>query len=165
MEKEDFYLIGETKMGPMSLEAIKAAAITPDTLVWHNELTDWTKASNLPELQGTSTGAKPVTPQAATPYAQAAYTDNMSRPPMPDNYLVWAILCTVLCCLPLGIVSIISSTKVSAAYNVGDYVGAQKASDDAKKWAMWGAIGGFLFLAVYFIALFALGFWGILSDL
>ncbi len=31
----------------------------------------------------------------------------------PDNNLVWAILCTVLCCLPLGIVAIIKSTKVN----------------------------------------------------
>ena len=31
----------------------------------------------------------------------------------PENYLVWAILCTVLCCLPIGIVSIVYSTKVS----------------------------------------------------
>ena len=31
----------------------------------------------------------------------------------PDNNLVWAILSTVLCCLPLGIVAIIKSTLVS----------------------------------------------------
>jgi hypothetical protein len=30
----------------------------------------------------------------------------------PDTNLVWAILCTVLCCLPLGIVSIIKATSV-----------------------------------------------------
>lgn len=58
----------------------------------------------------------------------------------PDNYLVWAILCTVLCCLPLGIVSIIKSTEVNKLWALGDYNGAQKASADAKKFAMWGAI-------------------------
>ena len=36
---------------------------------------------------------------------------NQPMGPPPDNNLVWAILCTVLCCLPLGIVSIIKSTK------------------------------------------------------
>ncbi len=30
----------------------------------------------------------------------------------PDNFLVWAILSTVLCCLPLGIVAIVYANKV-----------------------------------------------------
>ncbi|GAC48038.1 CD225/dispanin family protein [Gordonia aichiensis] len=60
----------------------------------------------------------------------------------PDNNLVWAILCTVLCCLPLGIVSIVKSTSVNGLWAAGDYAGAQQAADDAKKWAMWGAIAG-----------------------
>ncbi|WP_197513887.1 CD225/dispanin family protein, partial [Mycobacterium sp. 1165178.9] len=37
----------------------------------------------------------------------------------PDNYLVWAILCTVLCCLPFGIVSIVYSNKVSGLWAQG----------------------------------------------
>jgi hypothetical protein len=60
----------------------------------------------------------------------------------PDNYLVWAILCTVLCCLPLGIVSIVYSTRVSGLYAQGRYAEAQTASDNAKKWAIIGAVVG-----------------------
>jgi len=37
---------------------------------------------------------------------------NQSMGNPPDNNLVWAILCTVMCCMPLGIVAIIKSTKV-----------------------------------------------------
>lgn len=70
---------------------------------------------------------------------------------MPENYLVWAILSTIFCCIPLGIVSIINSTKVSSAYAAGDYEGAMKASKDAKKWAIWGAVAGGAFLLIYFI--------------
>src|SRR6516162_6811170 len=51
----------------------------------------------------------------------------------PDNYLVWAILCTVLCCLPLGGVSIVYSTKVSGLWAQGRYAEAQSASDSANK--------------------------------
>lgn len=29
----------------------------------------------------------------------------MEKQAAPDNYMVWAILCTILCCTPLGIVS------------------------------------------------------------
>ena len=60
----------------------------------------------------------------------------------PDNYLVWAILTTLLCCLPFGIVSIVYSSKVDSLYNAGDYMGAQNAANNAKKWAMWSAIIG-----------------------
>lgn len=50
----------------------------------------------------------------------------------PDNNLVWAILCTVLCCLPLGIVAIIKSSNVNTLWAQGNYEAAQKAADDAK---------------------------------
>jgi Interferon-induced transmembrane protein len=60
----------------------------------------------------------------------------------PDNYLVWAILSTVLCCLPLGIVSIVYSTKVSGLWGQGRYAEAQSASDSAKKWAIISAVVG-----------------------
>lgn len=60
----------------------------------------------------------------------------------PDNYLVWAILCTVLCCLPLGIVSLVYSTKVSGLWASGRYAEAQTAADNAKKWAIIGAVVG-----------------------
>ena len=42
----------------------------------------------------------------------------------PDNNLLWAILSTVFCCLPLGIVSIIYAIKVDDLYKHGDYQGA-----------------------------------------
>jgi RsiW-degrading membrane proteinase PrsW (M82 family) len=73
----------------------------------------------------------------------------------PDNYLVWAILTTVLCCLPLGIVSIVYSTKVSGLWSQGRYAEAQSASENAKKWAIIaaiaGAVIGLMSAIVYFI--------------
>ncbi|MCV7378269.1 hypothetical protein BST11_18660 [Mycobacterium alsense] len=60
----------------------------------------------------------------------------------PDNHLVWAILVTVLCCLPFGIVSIVYSTKVSGLWAQGRYGEAQEAADNAKKWAIIGAVAG-----------------------
>lgn len=75
----------------------------------------------------------------------------------PDNNLVWAIVCTVLCCLPLGIVAIIKSTKVKELWAQGDHEGAQKAADDAKKFALWGAGLGLVFLVVYIIFMVVVG--------
>jgi ABC-type Fe3+ transport system permease subunit len=82
-------------------------------------------------------------------------TNNPAGAP-PDNNLVWAILCTVLCCLPLGIVAIIKSTKVKELWAQGDHAGAQKAADDAKKYSLWGAGISLIFVVLYFI-LIAIG--------
>ena len=77
--------------------------------------------------------------------------NNQQMPPQPDNYLVWAILVTVLCCLPLGVASIIYSVKVGSLYAQGDYNGAVDASQKAKKFAMIGGIGGLVFIIIYII--------------
>ena len=42
----------------------------------------------------------------------------------PQNYLVWAILTTLFCCLPLGIVSIVFAAQVDGKLASGDYAGA-----------------------------------------
>ncbi len=75
--------------------------------------------------------------------------------PKPNNYLVWAILSTLFCCLPLGIASIVFAAQVDGKYNSGDYVGARDASEKAKKFAMWGAIAGLVVLVLYVILIAA----------
>jgi hypothetical protein len=79
----------------------------------------------------------------------------------PDNNLVWAILCTFLCCIPFGIVSIVYATKVSGLWAQGRYAEAQSAADSAKKWAIIGAIVGAVFwviLVMLYVFLGILGF-------
>ena len=75
----------------------------------------------------------------------------------PDNNLVWAIVSTILCCWPLGIVSIIKSTKVNSLWAQGDHAVAQKSADDAKKWAIYSAIGAAVFWVLYIILIVVLG--------
>lgn len=82
---------------------------------------------------------------------------NLTSKP-PDNNLVWAIASTVLCCWPLGIVSIIKSTKVNNLWTQGDFSGAQKSADDAKKWAIYSAIGAAVFWVLYIVLSVVLGF-------
>lgn len=57
-----------------------------------------------------------------------------SREQCPDSYLLFAILTTLFCCLPFGIVAIVKAASVSSKYQSGDYEGAVQASNDAKKW-------------------------------
>lgn len=76
-----------------------------------------------------------------------------TKPPgvKPDNYLVFAIITTVLCCLPLGIVSIIHSTKVDNLWNSGQYAEAKNASNQAKQFAIYAAIAGVVVGGIYLI--------------
>ena len=69
---------------------------------------------------------------AASPSPGAQQT--ASRGQCPDSYLLFAILTTLFCCLPFGIVAIVKAASVSAKYQSGDYEGAVQASNDAKKW-------------------------------
>lgn len=87
--------------------------------------------------------------EAATTFAAGGETlDSMSRT-KPDNHLVWAILTTLLCCLPFGIASIVFASKVDTLYNNGDFEGAEKASKNARTWAIVSAIVGFVFTIIY----------------
>ncbi|HEX3998914.1 MAG TPA: CD225/dispanin family protein [Pirellulales bacterium] len=56
---------------------------------------------------------------------------DLSRPQLP-NYLVPAILSTICCCLPFGIVAIVYAAKVNGKLAAGDYEGARRSSDSAK---------------------------------
>ena len=66
-----------------------------------------------------------------------ADTDTSKCPP---SNMVWAVLATVLCCMPAGIVSIVYASRVSGLYHKGDFVGAKRASDRAAYWALGSAI-------------------------
>jgi hypothetical protein len=81
----------------------------------------------------------------------------------PDSNLVWGILSTLLCCLPLGIVSIVYSSKVSGLWAQGRYAEAQTSADNAKKWAMWSAVAGVIGLIIYGIIAVAGGMAGYMS--
>jgi Interferon-induced transmembrane protein len=50
------------------------------------------------------------------------------------SYLVQAILVTLCCCLPFGIVAIVHAAKVNGFLASGNYEQAVRASDEAKKW-------------------------------
>lgn len=60
--------------------------------------------------------------------------------PPPASHLVWAILTTVFCCQPFGIVSIVRAAKVTSLWSAGQYAEAQRCADDAKKWALISGI-------------------------
>lgn len=75
-----------------------------------------------------------------------------------QNYLIPAILSTIFCCLPLGVVSIIFATQVNSKVAAGDIAGAAEASKKAKMF-MFIAVGGGLlsWLCVIILWIFGIG--------
>lgn len=71
-------------------------------------------------------------------YLQAA-DEQPALPPMPDNYLALAIISTICCCLPFGVVSIVYATQVESLYLQGRYEEAVDKSNKAFKWAIASA--------------------------
>ena len=66
----------------------------------------------------------------------------------PDNYLVWAILSTLLCCMPFGIVAIVKATQVDTFWAQGNQAEAIEAANAAKNWTIVSAVSA---VAVWFI--------------
>lgn len=69
----------------------------------------------------------------------------------PSNNLVWAILSTLFCCLPLGVVSIVFAAQVNGKWAAGDVAGAQESARKAKTFALWSTIIGAVGVGIYVI--------------
>ena len=76
--------------------------------------------------------------------------------PKPSNFLVWAILSTIFCCLPFGIVSIVYASKVDGLWYAGKYVEAQDAASKARTW-FWWSFGLSLFAWIVYVILVLVG--------
>lgn len=83
------------------------------------------------------------------------YAPGMTNP--PSNHLVPAILTTIFCCLPFGIVSIVKAAQVNNLWASGQYDAARKSSADAKKWWMVSIGVSVGLMLVYFLLVVAIG--------
>ena len=86
-----------------------------------------------------------------------------NKPTRPPSYLALAIISTILCCLPLGIVSIVYATKVNNLYADGNYAEAAKASNNAKTWGLV-SMGVALLGWIVYIVIFGFAFLGALGS-
>lgn len=73
----------------------------------------------------------------------------------PQNYLVYAILVTLFCCLPLGIYSIVKSSQVNGLWQSGQHDEAIAAANTAKQF-IWISFGVGLAVIIIFGLLGAL---------
>lgn len=146
--------------GPVELDAIKEMKLTSKAFVWHEGLNEWVSIAQVPELQGlyavvdeqstvvTGQPYQPAqAPSAAQPVQRPQYANQQSvqdapAEPCPPTNLVWAIITTLLCCLPAGIVAIFYALKVQNKYREGDIEGAKHASEVGAWWCIASIILG-----------------------
>src|SRR5438477_12844452 len=95
--------------------------------------------------------------QAATPAVPLQATGVVLPPGTTvQNYLVFAILATVFCCLPTGIPAIVYAAQVNGKLQAGDLAGAQVASNNAKMWCLI-SLGLGLGIFVLYVVLIMVG--------
>lgn len=136
-------IVNDTRLGPMDLEqVINTPGFGPDTPIWHDGLSDWTTASRVPELAVLFSRPAPAQPYVHT-YAPGSPAPAEEQQ-MPSTYLVWAVLSTLCCCLPTGIVALVYASKVSPLYLRGDYRGSREASEKACWWVIISFVAGLI---------------------
>ena len=136
----EYYIYSNNaKKGPFSLEELKNQSISHNTMRWKVGFSNWTPASQVPELADMLSEIPPEPVQ--------------TKPIMPNTWLVQSILATICCCLPFGIVGIVNATKVESYYMRGDYANAIRCSENAKKWTIWAVVSAVIIVVLYVIAL------------
>ena len=82
-------------------------------------------------------------------------------PAVVSPHLCIAILTTIFCCLPLGIVAIIYGVNANAYIAAGDNANAKKSSSLALSWSIAALVVGLIVIAIwvipYLITLLGLG--------
>jgi hypothetical protein len=141
-----FYYLNQNNVqcGPVEAANLPAYGVTVNTMVWQSGMANWQPAGQVSELQNIFT-QPPQPPQSPIPPNYAA---GGVRPIKPDNNMVFAVLTTLFCCLPLGIYSIVLASKVNGLYESGKYQEAQHSADEAKKWAIIAAVISVLFWVI-----------------
>lgn len=113
-------------------------------------------------------GAAPLPPPPPPPPpSPASYAAYPPPPPgyggpvgaKPDNYLVWTILSTLLCCLPVGAIGIYYSTQVDKLWAQGDVAGAYDRARTARNLAIGAAVFSLVLFVVWILFLIVLGDW------
>lgn len=119
----------------------------------------WCAAASAPTATPSPGQARPVArkSRAGAPSLAALPVTSIApcTMPKPATNMVWAILSTIFCCLPLGIVAIVKAASVDSHYYAGRYLEAIQASRSAANWSAWSAI---LSLLPYLIGIYLVAF-------
>ena len=156
---------GGAQQGPVGIDDLKArhaaGQIPADALIWREGMENWKPLNEIPELATSSrllTGGNPGTPApAVNPVGDQIYAPPATNPyagamggglgTKPPTYLWQSIACTILCCLPFGVVGIVYAAKVDGLAASGNMAAALDASNKAKFWC-WMSFGATIIIFV-----------------
>lgn len=141
--------------GPVTTEALRQwiaeGRANAQTKVRAEGAADWTPLGSLPEFASLFSSPTATPPPLLTQPPRIA---PVGGPAIP-NYLVLAIVCTLCCCLPTGIVALIYSAQVNTKLALGDHTGAAASSRNALIWCCvslgLGTVTGVGFAALNFL--------------
>lgn len=114
---------------PVADEPI-AVADEPAAPVVAQQMPELPEAAQQPAAMPAMPAQQPAQPMPQQPAPQ------QPMPEMPPTNIGWAIGATLLCCIPLGIVAIIYSNKVSTSYYNGDMRAAEHYSEVSAWWCI-----------------------------
>ena len=103
-----------------------------------------------PNLDEVSTQPPTPQPTAGPPLG--------NRP--PNNHLAKAIIATIICCLPAGIVAIVHASSVNERFISGDVAGAHETAGKADTWGNWAVglgLAGYVLYGLFMIISIAVG--------
>ena len=162
-----YYLTPQNEQrGPVDASQLSTYGVNANTMVWTEGMPQWAPASQVPELRpflvpAVPQPAPPPTPQPAPqpvsqPAPQPAYAAPQQSAPQtatqkPGNNMALAVLTTVCCCLPLGLVGIVYASKVDGLSFAGDYAGALSAAKSARTWSVIGIVAALVISVIYFL--------------
>lgn len=158
--------------GPYEAKTIVNMRLSNDTFVWNETMSDWQPIGTIPELQQPQAPTPPYQPNYGQPnygqpnYGQPnygpspAYAVNQgssSNYPKPSSHMALAIITTLMCCLPTGIVAIVKSGKVDSLYFAGRYDEAVEASKSSMNWSIAGIVISLIAWLAYILMIFVFG--------
>ena len=121
----------DEQYGPFTIEkvneSIAKGEFSLDDLGWYEGLDEWKPLRN---IEG-------IIDAAVIQAMFLSSSNNINGSEQVPSNLVWGILSTLCCCLPLGIVSIVYASKVEGYVFAGDI---ETAKENSKKAAMWAWI-------------------------
>jgi hypothetical protein len=144
--KKYFYTDGINNFGPFTIDELRDEGISRDTLIWYQGLNEWSKAGTIHELNEIFANMPP-------PIYKPGGIPKDQKP--PKTWLVESILVTLFCCLPFGIAGIVNASKVESQFYSGDIDGAERSSEEAKKWTSISLGLGIVGVVLYFILILA----------
>lgn len=151
--KKYFYTDGTNNFGPFTLEELREKNITRETKVWFQELGEWKPAGSVSELSEIFKLAPPPIIKTNSTFNM----ENINNQRPPKTWLVESILVTLFCCLPFGIAGIVNAAKVESRFYAGDIGGANRSSEEAKKWTLVSVWLGLAVGAIYIIVVVIAG--------